>query len=81
MRHICSILHSLTINEVSKRTSHVKVVGKAQATKSNLHHFWYKGLAMGLSYISEVLWRSLLACIFYERNKITKILCEVSNNN
>ena len=44
-----------------------KVVGKAQATKSNLHNFRYRCLVVALIDVSEVLLQTLHACMNYER--------------
>ena len=51
----------------------VKVVGKAQATKSNLHNFWYRCLVVGLIDVSEVLAQTLHDCMTYERKEKPKI--------
>ena len=51
-----------------------KVVGKAQATKSNLHHFRYRCLVVALIDVSEVLSQTLHACMSYERKKNLKIV-------
>ena len=56
----------------SNRT--VKVVGKAQATKSNLHNFRYRCLVAALMDVSEVLSQTLPACMSYERKKNLKIV-------
>ena len=52
----------------------LKVVGKAQATKSNLHNFRYRCLVVALIDVSEVLSQTLHACISYERKKNLKIV-------
>ena len=52
----------------------IKVVGKAQATKSNLHNFRYRCLVVALIDVSEVLLQTLHACMSYERKKNQKIV-------
>ena len=51
----------------------VKVVGKAQAMKSNLHNFWYRCLVVALIEVSEVLAQTLHACMIYKRKEKPKI--------
>ena len=51
----------------------LKVVGKAQATKSNLHNFWYRCLVVALIDVSEVLAQTLHDCMIYERKAKPKI--------
>ena len=51
----------------------LKVVGKAQATKSNSHNFWYRCLVLALIDVSEVLAQTLHDCMTYERKKPPKI--------
>ena len=50
-----------------------KVVGKAQATKSNLHIFWYRCLVLALIDVSKVLAQTLHDCMTYERKEKPKI--------
>ena len=50
-----------------------KVVGKAQAPKSNLHNFWYRCLVVALIDVSEVLAQTLHDCMTYERKEKPKI--------
>ena len=50
------------------------MVGKAQATQSNLHNFRYRCLVVDLIDVSEVLSQILLACMNYERKKNLKIV-------
>ena len=52
----------------------LKVVGKAQATKSNSHNFTYRCLVVALIDVSEVLSQTLHACMSYERKKNLKIV-------
>ena len=52
----------------------LKVVGKAQATKSNLRNFRYRCLVVALIDVSEVLSQTLHACMSYERKKNLKIM-------
>ena len=52
----------------------LKVVGKAQATKSNSHNFRYRCLVVALIDVSEVLSQTLHACMSYERKKKLKIV-------
>ena len=52
----------------------LKVVGKAQATKSNLHNFRYRCLVVALIDVSKVLSQTLHACMNYERKKNLKIV-------
>ena len=51
-----------------------KVVGKAQATKSNSHNFWYRCLVLALIDVSEVLAQTLHDRITYERKKNLKFV-------
>ena len=53
---------------------YVKVVGKAQATKSNSHNFRYRCLVVALIDVSEVLSQTLHACMSYERKKNLNIV-------
>ena len=55
-------------------TSALKVVGKAQAMKSNLHNFRYRCLVMALIDVSEVISQTLHACMSYERKKNLRIV-------
>ena len=50
------------------------MVGKAQATKSNLHYFRHRCLVVALIDVSEVLSQTLHACMSYERKKNLKIV-------
>ena len=52
----------------------ITVVGKAQATKSNLHNFWYRCLVVAPIDVSEVLSQTRHACMNYERKKNLKIV-------
>ena len=56
------------------------MVGKAQATKSNLHNFWYRCLVVALIDVSEVLLQTLHACMNYERKKNLKIVLSSKYN-
>ena len=56
------------------------MVGKAQATKSNLHNFRYRCLAVALIYVSEVLSQTLHAYMNYERKKNLKIVLSSKYN-
>ena len=51
-----------------------KVVGKAQAMKSNLHDFRYRCLVVALIDVSEVILQTLHACMSYERKKNLRIV-------
>ena len=50
-----------------------KVVGEAQATKSNSHNFWYRCLVLVLIDVSKVLAQTLHDCMTYERKEKPKI--------
>ena len=52
----------------------IKVVGKAQATKSNLHNFWFWCLVVALIDVSEVLAKTLHDCMTYERKEKRKFV-------
>ena len=52
----------------------LKVVGKAQVTKSILHNFWYRCLVVALIYGSEVLAQTLHECMTYERKEKLKFM-------
>ena len=51
----------------------IKVVGKAQARKSNLHNFKYRCLVVVLIDVSKVLAQTLHASMNYKRKEIPKI--------
>ena len=51
-----------------------KVVGKAQATKSNSHNFWYRCLVLAIIDVSEVLAQTLHDCMTYERKENLKFV-------
>ena len=53
----------------------IKVVGKAQAMKSNVHKFRHRYLAVALIDVSEVLAQALHACMNYKRKEKPK-MCE-----
>ena len=48
------------------------MVGKGQATKSNLHNFRYRCLVVALIDVSEVLAQTLYACMNYKRKEKPK---------
>ena len=62
------------LNTCSVRHCAFKVVGKAQATKSNSHNFRYRCLVVALIDVYEVLSQTLHACMSYERKKNLNIV-------
>ena len=65
----CKALSLIAHNQTA-----VKVVGKAQATKSNSHNFWYRCLVLALIDVSEVLAQTLHDCMTYERRENLKFV-------
>ena len=50
------------------------MVGKTQATKSNLHNFRYRCLVVAIIDVSEVLSQTLHACMNYKIKKNLKFV-------
>ena len=75
-----SQLTKLNLHHQRAANEPFKVVGKAQATKSNLQNFRYRCLVVALIDVSEVLSQTLHACMNYERKKNLKIVSRSKYN-